>query len=57
MPKRNIYHSRGDFFLAKQEEDEIPEEHWKKLNTGIELRSQGDKTRRPIDIKANNQPN
>ena len=30
-PKRNTYHSRGDFFWAKQEESENPEEHWKKL--------------------------
>ena len=33
MPKRNTYHSRGDFFWAKQEENETPEEHWKKLIT------------------------
>ena len=33
MPKRNTYHSRGDFFWAKQEESETPEEHWKKLIT------------------------
>ena len=33
MPKRNTYHSRGDFFSAKQEENETPEEHWKKLIT------------------------
>ena len=31
MPKRNTYHSRGDFFWAKQEENETPEEHWRKL--------------------------
>ena len=31
MPKRNTYHSRGDFFWAKQEENEAPEEHWRKL--------------------------
>ena len=33
MPKRNTYHSRGDFFWAKQEENETPEGHWKKLIT------------------------
>ena len=33
MPKRNTYHNRGDFFWAKQEEHETPEEHWKKLIT------------------------
>ena len=31
MPKRNTYHNRGDFLWAKQEENETPEEHWKKL--------------------------
>ena len=30
MPKRNTYHSRRDFW-AKQEENETPEEHWRKL--------------------------
>ena len=33
MPERNTYHSRGDFFWAKQEENELPDEHWKKLIT------------------------
>ena len=33
MPKRNTYHSRGDFFWAEKEENETPEEHWKKLVT------------------------
>ena len=33
MPKRNSYHSRGDFFWAKQEDNETHEEHWKKLVT------------------------
>ena len=33
MPKKNTYHSRGDFFSAKQEENETPEDHWKKLVT------------------------
>ena len=32
MPKRNTYHNRGDFW-AKQEENQTPEEHWKKLMT------------------------
>ena len=31
MPKRKTYYSRGDFFWAKQEENETPEEHWRKL--------------------------
>ena len=31
MPKRNTYHNRGDFFWAKQTEDETPEEFWKRL--------------------------
>ena len=31
MPRRNTYHSRGDFFWAKQEDNETPEEHWRKL--------------------------
>ena len=30
LPKRNTYHSRGEFFWAKQEENDTPEEHWKK---------------------------
>ena len=33
MPKSNTYHSRRDFFWDKQEENETPEEHWKKLIT------------------------
>ena len=31
MPKRITYHGRGGFFWAKQEENETPEEHWKKV--------------------------
>ena len=31
MPKRNTYHNRGDFFWAKQEENETPEDNWRKL--------------------------
>ena len=31
MPKQNTYHSRGDFFWAKQEENETREEYWRKL--------------------------
>ena len=31
MPQRNVYHSRGDFFFAKQEDNETPEDHWRKL--------------------------
>ena len=26
LPKRNTYHNRGDFFCAKQSEDETPED-------------------------------
>ena len=31
MPKRNTYHNRGDFFWAKQEENETSEDDWRKL--------------------------
>ena len=31
MSKQNTYHSRGDFFWAKQEKNETPEEHCRKL--------------------------
>ena len=31
MPKRITYHNRGDFFWAKQTEDETPEEFWRRL--------------------------
>ena len=31
MPQRNTYHSRGDFFWTKQEENETPERQWRKL--------------------------
>ena len=31
MPERNTYHSQGDFFWAKQEDNETPEEHRRKL--------------------------
>ena len=31
MPKRNTYHNRGDFFWAKQTEDETPEKFWRWL--------------------------
>ena len=31
MPKHNTYHNRGDFFWAKQQENETPEDHWRKL--------------------------
>ena len=30
MPKRNTYHNRGDFFWAKQTEEETPEEFWRR---------------------------
>ena len=31
MPKRNTYNNRGNFFWAKQTEDETPEEFWRRL--------------------------
>ena len=31
MPKRNTYHNQGDFFWAKQTEDETQEEFWRWL--------------------------
>ena len=31
MSKRNTYHNRGNFFWAKQTEDETPEEFWRRL--------------------------
>ena len=31
MPKRNTYHCRGDFFWAKQEDNETPEDESRKL--------------------------
>ena len=31
MPKRNTYHNRGDFFWAKQTEDETLKEFWRRL--------------------------
>ena len=33
MSRRKTYHSCGDFFWAKQEDNETQEEHWKKLIT------------------------
>ena len=30
LPKRNTYHNRGDFFWAKQSENETPEEFWRR---------------------------
>ena len=48
MPKRNTYHSRGDFVWVKQEENETPEEHWRKLvSLRKKLLIQGYQTRRP----------
>ena len=35
LPKRNTYHNRGDFFWAKQSEEETPEDFWRRL-FGIE---------------------
>ena len=35
LPKRNTYHIRGDFFWAKQSENETPEEFWRR-QIGIE---------------------
>ena len=37
LPKRNTYHNRGDFFWAKQTEEETPEEFWRRL---IEIEKQ-----------------
>ena len=31
LPKRNTYHNRGDFFWAKQSENETNEEFWRRL--------------------------
>ena len=31
LPKRNTYQNRGDFFWAKQTEEESPEEFWRRL--------------------------
>ena len=31
LPKRNTYHNRGEFFWAKQSEEETPEDFWKRL--------------------------
>ena len=31
LPKRNTYHNRGDFFWAKQWENETPKEFWRRL--------------------------
>ena len=31
MPKHNTYHNRGDFFWAKEEENETLEDHWRKV--------------------------
>ena len=37
LPKSNTYHNRGDFFWAKQSENETPEEFWRRL---IEIEKQ-----------------
>ena len=31
LPKRITYHNKGDFFWAKQSENETPEEFWRRL--------------------------
>ena len=31
LPKRNKYHNREDFFVAKQTEDETSEEFWRRV--------------------------
>ena len=31
LSKRNTYHNRGDFFWAKQTEEETPEDFWRRL--------------------------
>ena len=52
MSKRNTYHSRGDFFWAKQEDNETSEEHWKKLITlEKNVRIQKHQVRRPTHIE------
>ena len=38
LPKSNTYHNRGDFFWAKQAEDETPEKLWRRI---IEIRKEG----------------
>ena len=51
MPKRNTYQNRGDFFWAKQTEDETPEEFWRRL---IEIKKECNFNaiyRRIVDIK------
>ena len=52
MPQQNTYHNRGDFFCAKQEENETPEEHWQKLVfLEKKLRIQRHQTRRSTNIE------
>ena len=55
MPKRNTYHSLGDLFWAKQEENGTPEEHWRKLVSLRKLRIQGHQTRRPAYLEIHHQ--
>ena len=31
LPRQNTYHNRGDFFWAKQSEEETPEDFWRRL--------------------------
>ena len=31
LPKRNVYHNRGEFFWTKQTETETPEDFWRRL--------------------------
>ena len=48
MPKRNTHRSRGDFISTKQEENETPEEHWRKLvSLGKNCEIKDIKLRRP----------
>ena len=56
MPKRNTYRSRGDFLWAKQEENETPEEHWRKLvSLEKKLRIERHQTRRSTYFEIHHQ--
>ena len=55
MPKRNTYHNRGDFFWAKQDENETSEDHWRKLVSLERLRIQRYQTGKPTNIKIHHQ--
>ena len=46
LPKRNSYHTRGDFLWAKQTQDETPGEFWRRQ---IEIENYRQKTTGPND--------